>query len=312
MKWIYTQLLMKYLEYIFFMLQKGLISLIPLKLLYAYSDVIYFFLFHVFRYRLEIVRRNLQNSFPEKDSAEINEIIRKFYRNLSDITVETLRGYSLKLNELQKRYVFRNIELPNSYHESKRDIILAMSHYCNWEWGSQVAGSVFRHSLLAFYKPLSNRKIDDYIKRHRAARKMTLLPVDRPRLLKPDEKRPAAYLFISDQNPDTSKVHWTRFLNQETAFSRGIEVYAKHYNMPVLYVDIQRTRRGFYTVRFEELVTDPLNTADGEITERYMKKLESIIVRKPENWLWSHRRWKQHRHSPSGIKEYIEPELAKA
>jgi KDO2-lipid IV(A) lauroyltransferase len=234
---------MKYLEYLFFMFQRGLISLIPLKLLYSYSDVIYFFLFHVFRYRLEIVRRNLQNSFPGKDSKEINDIIRKFYRNLADISVETLRGYSLDLPDLQNRYVFMNMKLPNRYYESKRDIILAMSHYCNWEWGSQVAGAVFRHSLFAFYKPLSNNLIDDYIKSHRAARKMTLLPVDRPRLLKPDKSKPAAYLFISDQNPGTSKVYWTRFLNQDTAFLRGIEVYAKHYNLPVQFVDIQRTRR---------------------------------------------------------------------
>ena len=33
-------------------------------------------------------------------------------------------------------------------------------------------------------------------------------------------------------------------------------------------------------------------TLPGEITERYMRKLEGIIIKKPEDWLWSHRRWK--------------------
>lgn len=287
---------MKYLEFAFFMLQKGLISIIPFSILYAFSDLNAFFFRHVFRYRVDVVRNNLKRSFPEKSEKEINDIMRKFYRHLIDIMVESIKGYSVDLKELEKRYRFLNIEVANKYFEDNRDIILALSHYGNWEWGSQISSRVFRHSLMAFYKPLSNGMVDRYIENNRAKRFIKLISIDKPRLpARGKGSPPMAYLFISDQNTSSSKAHWVNFLNQDTPCHRGMEVYARQYNLPVIYVDVQRVKRGYYTVELEELIPDPLHTAPGEITERYMQKLEKIIVQKPENWLWSHRRWKRTR-----------------
>jgi KDO2-lipid IV(A) lauroyltransferase len=290
---------MKYLEYVFFTLQKALISAIPFRFIYVVSDLNVFFFRHVFRYRSEVVRQNLRKSFPEKSEAEINSITGKFYKNLIDIMVESIRGYSLTLSMLSDRFRFLNIEVANKYFKLDRDIILALSHYGNWEWGSQIGSQVFRHSLFAFYKPLANKYIDRYIENNRAKRKITLIPVDKARIPgRKEGESPRAYLFLSDQNTSSPKAYWMNFLNQDTPCYRGMDVYARQYNMPVIYVDIQRVKRGFYTVELEEIATDPANSAPGEITERYMRKLESVIRKKPEDWLWSHRRWKRTREVP--------------
>jgi len=45
-------------------------------------------------------------------------------------------------------------------------------------------------------------------------------------------------------------------------------------------------------VQLEEICINPSDTLPGEITEKYMRKLETIIKKKPEDWLWAHRRWK--------------------
>ena len=253
------------------------------------------FLFrYIIRYRLKTVTQNLKKSFPEKNDREIKTITSRFYKNLCDTIVESIKGYSLSIRQLKKRYIIKNIEVADKYYEKNQGIILALSHCGNWEWGSQIVGSVFKHYLYSFYKPLSNKHIDKYIYRQRTKRNLNLLSAYVPHIPgKLKETRPVGYFFISDQNPGGSKkVIWTKFLNQDTACFRGIEVFARQSGMPVIYFDVQRTKRGFYTVELEELVTDPYITAAGEITEKYMKKLESLIVGKPEDWLWSHRRWK--------------------
>ena len=85
------------------------------------------------------------------------------------------------------------------------------------------------------------------------------------------------------------------FLNQETGFLRGPASYAKSYDIPVLYIDIQRVKRGYYTMDLEVLTNNPKELSPEEITKLYANKLEEKIKMRPELWLWSHRRWK---HQP--------------
>ena len=94
------------------------------------------------------------------------------------------------------------------------------------------------------------------------------------------------------QKHHTEWAYWVKFLNRETPFLHGLEKYARLYNLPVIYIDIQRVRRGYYEVELLVLTKNPLELKEGVITEMYVRKLESIIISKPENWLWSHRRFK--------------------
>ena len=103
------------------------------------------------------------------------------------------------------------------------------------------------------------------------------------------------YLLVADQSPSKSssyKAYWIKFFAVETACIHGPEKYAKMYNYPVVFIDIKRVNRGFYEIELTTLVENPSELANGELTQRYMNKLEEVIRRNPESWLWSHRRWK--------------------
>ena len=63
-------------------------------------------------------------------------------------------------------------------------------------------------------------------------------------------------------------------------------------NIPVVYFDTQRVKPGYYTVNYIMLCREPAKTEEGYIVKRFMETLENIIRRKPEDWLWSHKRWK--------------------
>ena len=148
---------MKYVEYILFRCLVSLISVIPFRLLYVISDGCSFLMHYIFRYRIKIVSGNLKKAFPWKSRDEIKKIAGKFYKNLCDVALESIKGYSLSPEQIQKRYRHLNIEVANRYYEKGQTIIIAMTHYCNWEWGAQIARSVYKHNPVAFYKPMSNK-----------------------------------------------------------------------------------------------------------------------------------------------------------
>ena len=105
---------------------------------------------------------------------------------------------------------------------------------------------------------------------------------------------PAAFVFIMDQSPsDIDHAHWVNFFDQKTAFHHGVDKIARKTKLPVYYYDIQRTKRGYYEVTFKKITLQQQPLLEGDLTKLYAKALEKSIRTKPENWLWSHRRWKR-------------------
>jgi KDO2-lipid IV(A) lauroyltransferase len=151
--------------------------------------------------------------------------------------------------------------------------------------------------LYALYTPLTNKPIDAYMRTNRKRWGTELVPSrEVKKVFDNKDEKPATYFFGADQSPANPKgSHWMRFLNQDTACTKGPEFFARRYRLPVVYFDVQRIKRGYYTVSLEVLERNPANTVSGEITEKYMRKLEGLILKKPEDYLWSHRRWKHTR-----------------
>lgn len=112
-----------------------------------------------------------------------------------------------------------------------------------------------------------------------------------------------ANLIAGDQTPTKSEInYWTNFLNQETAVFLGAEKIAKALDMPVVFIDIQRIGRMSYEITFKLITDKPKETARFEITEKHVRMLENAIRRHPDNWLWSHRRWK---HKRSDVEDTV-------
>jgi len=253
----------------------------------------------VFGYRKKVVYSNLKRSFPEKSEQEIHRIAKDFYTNLSDITLESIKGLSMSKKALQKRYPVLNVDLLDEYLVNNKSVIGLASHYTNWEWGVLSFGFQFKHKSIGLYKPLSNKYIDSYIKKTRAAWGMNLVSIKNTSdAFNEKHEKPAVYFMVSDQSPSNrKKAIWVKFLNQDTACLHGAEAYAKKYDLPLVYGDIQRVKRGYYNVTISIIEENPKQTKEGEITQKYMKKLEDTVLAKPENWLWSHKRWKHKREN---------------
>lgn len=283
--------------FILFLLSIVIIAIQPWWLLYRYSNFIAFLLHKVLKYRVKVTRSNLRMAFPEKTEAELNRIEQGTYLNLSDISVEVLKGFTMRNSVVLKRHRIENPELLDSYFRQGKSIIGVTGHINNWEWGALSAAIQLQHKPIAIYKPLSNKLIDWFLKWHRSLRGTLMVPTTQTYdTFQRFAGSPCLYLLVADQSPSNLKdAHWLRFFNRETACIHGPEKYAKLYGYPVVYIDIKRTGRGVYTARLSVLCDTPQTLPKGELTRRYMARLEQSIRQNPESWLWTHRRWKRKR-----------------
>lgn len=270
-----------------------LLSLLPFPVLYFLADILHVILFHLIKYRRNVVQANLKNAFPEKSEKERKQIEKKFFRFLADLILESVKMASMSEGEIKKRLLVTNPEVMNQYIQAGRPVLLATGHYGNWEWGNLVLPLYFRKVLIV-YKPLTSKNAETLINKMRA-RFGAILVSMKQTLRKMASLRPESYLavLVNDQTPArVDAQYFTEFLNQPTAVFLGIEKLAKSGNYPVFYGAIIPQKRGHYTATFKLLTDEPKATADFEITQLHIRELENVIREKPEYWLWSHKRWK--------------------
>lgn len=274
------------------------ISLLPLSILYLISDFFYFLIYYIFKYRKKVVFENLKNAFPEKTEEERTKIAKKFFRHFCDLIVETVKLWNLPKKKALKRIRWIDIELIRKYYDEGKHILVVCGHYGNWEATYQI-GLLTKHLPLPVYKPLNSKYFDKQLFKSRSRYHAEPVPMNnifRKLVQYKKENKPTITALVSDQTPLKSEIqYWTTFLNQDTALYLGVEKIAKKFNFPVLYLWMDKPKRGYYNIYCRTLHDNPKELEDHELTEMHVKALEEDIRKKPELWLWSHRRWKHKR-----------------
>ncbi len=271
-----------------------LLSLLPFWILYRISDLLYVINFYIIGYRKKVVYKNLRLSFPEKGEDEIDVIARKFYRHFSDFLVEVVKGFSVSQKVLEKRLKLFDLEIFRQIFAEKKDFALVSAHYNNWEWMTCFPFYI-PHHFIAIYRPLSNKIMDRlqlYLRRHRTGCTMTPMEnVFRTSLKYRTEKRPFGIWLLADQRPPQSGKFWTTFLNQEVSFFEGVEKLSRKLDLAVVFLDLQKVRRGYYEAHFTRL-PDLNEMPENGLMLECVHLMEEEIKAHPEYWLWSHNRFK--------------------
>ncbi len=272
-----------------------IIMLLPLRVLYLFSDILYFFSYYLIAYRKKVTLTNLKKSFPEKSSVEIRKIAKRFYRHLFDQFIESFKLLQMNEEQILKRFDYRNPEVLDELYSKDKSIITVFGHYGNWEWLASLP-LVTKYKVLAIYKPLANSSFDKFFIRLRekfGIKTITIQQTLKKILDYQQNKELTITFFLGDQRPMRRYIkYWTTFLNQDTPILLGVEKISKQTDQAVVFIDIQKKKRGFYKIVFIKLFENPKETEEFEITEKHIRILEKIIINRPEFWLWSHRRWK--------------------
>lgn len=279
-----------------------LVSLIPFWVLYRISDLLYLIIYYLVQYRKATVFGNLRNSFPEKSDHEIKLLAKAYYRHFCDFILESLKCIRISARKLDKRIKFSNPEIFSNLASQQKNFALVFAHYGNWEWLLHLPLKM-EHDLLAIYRPLKNKAVDrlsHYMRKRYNAFLYPMESIFRHGLNRMSEKKLFSICFIADQRPPRITRFWTSFLNQEAPFFEGVEKISKKLGLAIIFLDMQKVRRGHYEVTLKKLFDNAALTRENEITLACVKEMENEIVKKPEYWLWSHKRFKHTR--PENVK----------
>ncbi len=273
-----------------------LLSYLPTSFLLKIADAIAFLLRVVFRYRRSVVLQNLQNSFPEKTSKELDEIMQQFYVHLADRMVESIKTFTISAEEIDTRMSIPAAEeTMNKLWNEQKSIIATLGHIGAWEWAALKASDAVKQKLFVLYNPIKNKYFNQLIKQTRGRFGLQLVSMNVTRNYFNTTSDPSiGYILVADQSPSNPRnAYWTTFLNQETAFFYGPARLAKKNNCAFYYIAITQPKRGHYQAELKLLAENANDFTEEELTEKFVRMLESQILANPSDWLWSHKRWKR-------------------
>ena len=268
-----------------------LISSLPISFLYSISSILSIVLSNF--YRIKTVEVNLKKSFPNLSNNTLNKIKSNFYKNFCDVLIETIKSNSISKKELSKRVKFENFDVINDHVTKNERVIVLTSHQCNWEWLLLSSQDKLKSDLHVIYKSLSNRSFDKILYESRSRFGSKLIESKNSIMfLKKKLKKVKVLAMVADQSPNiNNRKVWYNMLNQKTAFYQSVNFIPKFTNSIVYFASMKRESRGSYSVKFD-LISKPPYDKKTEILSDYVQKIESLIKKRPAEWLWSHKRWK--------------------
>jgi KDO2-lipid IV(A) lauroyltransferase len=272
-----------------------LISKLPLKILYIFSDVIFFLNYYLVGYRKEVITQNLRKSFPEKSDEEIKKIRKKFYLNFSDYLVETIKSFSISETESRVRMQHINQDLFHEIQKEGKNIILLAGHVFNWEWINALARIVPQKHCHPVYRKVNSNFWENQMKRVRNKFGNEALEANEVilNIFRNKNDGDSIYMFVADQTPHYSHVNYgLEFLNQRTPVFIGYDKLATRMDLAFIYCEMKKVKRGYYQVNYYRIYPNNEKFTEHEVVKKFHKMLENTLHKHPDNYLWSHRKWK--------------------
>lgn len=278
-----------------------MLSRLPFWLFYKVSDGVFWVVYHLVGYRRKTVRRNLELVFPEKSKKQRDEIEREFYRHMVDMFLEMIKSLHMSDSQLKKRFRITNMEELNQIGKTGKSVLLACGHYASYEWVSALQLHAHPFTSFGVYKKIKNPYFDRLVRRIRERYETQVIPsTEAIRVIARNQRSglQGIYAMIADQSPKLQGANfWTDFMGIRVPVFVGTETLARKYDMAVVYLHVEKVKRGHYQATFKPLTTEPQKEAPHVITRRYFDHLEDQIRKEPAFYLWTHKRWK-HRHAP--------------
>ncbi len=269
------------------------ISLLPFFILYRISDFFYFIVYYVAGYRKAVVLGNLDIAFPNKSSKEKETIAKQFYKNLIDTFIESIKLLSISKPDFNKRVTldFGKVQL---LIDEGKSIQIHSGHQMNWEYGHWAITEKIRIPWVGVYNRLKNKAMERLFFKIRNQGTTVLVPGQEFKArVHHIFKEQYALGLVADQNPgNPAKAYWLNFFNRPAPFQMGPDKGARRNNTAVVFIKSIIVKRGYYRYEMEIAAVNANEFEEGQLTLLYRDYVEQTIKDQPDNYLWSHRRWK--------------------
>ena len=237
---------------------------------------------------------NLKIAFPKKSQKELRKIRKQFYHNLTDTFMEIVKLISMSDKMFHKRCT-GDFSIIEDLIKQGKNVQLHAGHQFNWEFGSLYMSKVIKSiPTYAIYMPIKNSPMERLFLKIRQKYGTIFIKATEFR-----EKRELIFkerfvIFLAgDQNPGVpAKAFWQNYFSKAAPFITGPEAGAIKNDAAVVLVRSRIIKRGHYVLECKLCTETPAETSKGEITRAFRDFLQDIITEEPDNYLWTHRRWK--------------------
>ncbi len=278
-----------------------LISILPFRLFYIVSDLVFILVYYIIGYRKKTVKKNLELIFPEKSKSEIKCIQKKFYRHMCDMFLEMIKSISISEEEIKKRFTFTNLEYMRKLEGLDKSLIVMLGHYASYEWINALQLYGLKHKTYGIYKRIRNRHFDNLAKKIRGRFDGILISTYEASETIIQNQRNGVlgnYGMIADQSPKLKRARtWIDFMGIKVPVFEGSDRLARKLDMAVVYLHVEKVGRGYYQATLKPITENAPEEPEHFITKKFIHYLEEQITQKPEHYLWTHKRWK-HRNEP--------------
>ncbi|MBP6181887.1 lysophospholipid acyltransferase family protein [Flavobacterium sp.] len=275
-----------------------IVSILPFRIFYWLSDVVYFLVYYVVGYRKKVVRANLAMALPHLNDKDRLVLEKKSYHHLCDMFLEMIKTMTISSEEMNKRFKITNIDLIKEYEKKGKSIVLLASHYASWEWLITLNDKTSFRGI-GVYKKIANKYFDKLIRDIRSKYDAELVVTRETIPLIAKNQREGIlciYGLASDQSPKLDRIfHWETFMGIEVPVHTGAEMIAKKYDLSVVFVKVKKVKRGYYEATFIPITDNPKSIPDFGITHAFIREVEKQILEAPEYYFWTHKRWKHKR-----------------
>ncbi|MEX0635757.1 MAG: lipid A biosynthesis acyltransferase, partial [Ferruginibacter sp.] len=224
-----------------------LVSLLPFFILYRISDLFYLLAYYIIRYRKKVVFYNLRIAFPEKSEKERIQIAKKFYKNLIDTFIESIKLLSISDQAFKKRAIIDHTEIHALIAKGK-SIQIHCGHQMNWEYVHWAIAREMTIPWIGVYMTIKNKVVEKLFYKIRNIGNTILVPKSEFKNRKHEvfSKQYAIGLF-GDQNPGQPITgYWLNFFGKPVPFISGPDKGAIKNNTAVVFVKFVKVKRGYY------------------------------------------------------------------
>jgi KDO2-lipid IV(A) lauroyltransferase len=276
-------------EYILFLFFKFFTTKTPRwfrdSILTGFTNLLYLV---IKKYR-KIVKKNLEIAFGlEYAEANFQRITKSCIRNLLVNMVIVVENLHRTPQDIEKMVLFENREIIDELLKEGKGLILSSGHFWHWE----MLGAIISSQVVNGYgvvEKLKNPLMDSILTSSRERFGITVIPMKGAlRKMVKVLKNGKTIFILTDQAVNRGQGIELPFFGKEAIHSEANSFLSKKYDIPILPVFMSE-KDGKYSVRFEEPIW--ANRVENS-TAIELKLLEKEIRKRPENWLWCHRRWK--------------------
>ena len=280
-----------FLQFIFAIISFIIFKILGAKLASKMSGKIFEIIGPFFRSE-EIINSNIKRAFPNIEKSEMKKIKNFMWNNYGRIFAEYMFIKNFRSGKLSSEIYIEGKDILNEIINSKKQVIFISGHLSNFEL---MAMSLEKTgiNLSAIYRPLNNiflNKIMERIRKKYICKYQIKKGIGGLKNLIKLKKKNFSTALMIDQR--VSEGILSNFFG-EKAFTTTIPAQLiKKFNIPVVPVYIERTKDIKFKIIIEKPIYFSKDDTIQEITDELNKILEAMIIKKPEQWIWSHNRWK--------------------